>query len=346
MSAAQKIVIHKAGGYETLQFESFEPTQPKAQEVLVASKAAGINYADICVRWGVYESATKYVGWPITPGFEFAGTVTAVGEEVTDFKVGDAVFGVSRFEAYASHVTVPQHQLYKKPEGLSFEQAAGIPAVYLTAYHALFQNIVLRPNSTILIHSAAGGVGSALVQMSKLKGHQVVGIVGNPTKKDYVLQLRADKVVSKREENWVAAARQFSPEGYDVVLDANGYETLKDGYDILAPMGKLISYGFHTMLPKQGGRINWPKIIYAYLKTPRFNPVNMTSANKSLITFNLSFLFDYHQLLSEAMDDILLWMQNGQLKAPKVTVYDSRAVAEAHRDLESGNTMGKLILKF
>jgi NADPH:quinone reductase-like Zn-dependent oxidoreductase len=346
MLSAQKIVIHKAGGYETLKIENFEPAPPKAQEVLVASKAAGINYADICVRWGVYESAKKYVGWPITPGFEFAGIVVATGTEVRKFEIGDAVFGVSRFGAYASHIIVPQHQLYKKPAALSFEQAAGLPAVYLTAYHALFQNIIIRPHSKILIHSAAGGVGSALVQMSKLKGHRVLGIVGNPAKKEYVLQLGADKVVSKREENWVAAAKKFSPEGYDVVLDANGYETLKDGYDILAPMGKLISYGFHTMLPKKGGRLNWAKIVYSYLKTPRFNPVNMTSANKSLLTFNLSFLFDHHQLLTEAMAEILKWIQDDQLKAPKVAVYDYKAVAKAHRDIESGNTMGKLVLKF
>ena len=346
MLSAQKIVIHKAGGYETLQIETFKPAQPKATEILVASKAAGVNYADICVRWGVYESAKKYVGWPITPGFEFAGIVEAIGTEVRNFKLGDAVFGVSRFGAYASHIIVPQHQLYKKPVTLSFEQAAGLPAVYLTAYHALFQNVIIRPNSKILIHSAAGGVGSALVQMSKLKGHRVLGIVGNPAKKDYVLQLGADKVVSKRQESWVAAAKTFSPNGFDVVLDANGYETLQDGYNILAPMGKLISYGFHSMLPKKGGRINWPKIVYSYLKTPRFNPVNMTSANKSLLTFNLSFLFEHHCLLNEAMQAVLDWMANGKLTAPKLSSYPFEKVADAHRDLESGNTMGKLVLKF
>jgi synaptic vesicle membrane protein VAT-1 len=346
MSTALKIVIHKAGGYKELKIENFIPDKPKATEVLIKSKAAGINYADICVRWGLYESAKKYVGWPITPGFEFAGIVEATGEEVKDFKVGDEVFGVNRFNAYASHITVPQHQLFKKPAAISFEEAAGIPAVYLTAYHALFQNVIIRPNSNILIHSAAGGVGSALVQMAKHKNHRVLGIVGNPAKKQYVSELGADKVISKREENWVKAAKDFVGSGFDVILDANGYETLQDGYNMLAPMGKLISYGFHSMLPKKGGRINWPKIIYSYLKTPRFNPVNMTSANKSLITFNLSFLFEHQELLSAAMKDIMDWLQKGAIRPPKVSIYDFREVAKAHRDIESGNTTGKLILQF
>ena len=344
MSKATRIVIHKPGGYEKLQFDSFVPNQPTEYEVLVQTKAIGINYADICVRWGVYESAKQYVGWPITPGFEFSGTVVAVGEKVTQYTLGDDVFGVTRFDAYASHVTVPEHQLYHKPEHLSFEQAAGLPAVYLTAYHALFQQVIIRPKSNILIHSAAGGVGSALVQMAKLKGHRVIGIVGNPSKKMYLRELGIDLVVSKQEESWMKAAQAFAPKGLDIILDANGYETLQDGYDLLAPMGKLISYGFHTMLPKKGGRINWTKVIYAYLKTPRFNPVNMTSANKSLITFNLSFLFEYHELLSEAMNDILNWIEKKKIKAPKITTYPFKDVASAHRDIESGNTTGKLVL--
>ena len=254
MSGAKRIVIHKPGGYEKLQFESFLPDQLTDNDVLIQTKAVGINYADVCVRWGVYESAKQYVGWPITPGFEFSGTVVAVGDKVTQYKLGDAVFGVTRFNAYASHVTVPEHQLYHKPQHLSFEQAAGLPAVYLTAYHALFQQVIIRPQSNILIHSAAGGVGSALVQMARLKGHRVIGIVGNPSKKRYLKELGIDLVVSKREEKkWIKAAQQFAPKGLDIVLDANGYETLQDGYDLLAPMGKLISYGFHTMLPKKGG---------------------------------------------------------------------------------------------
>lgn len=344
MIKPRRIVIHRPGGRDQLKLEEFTPKGPAAHEVQVAVTAFGVNYADICVRWGVYESAKKFVGWPITPGFEYAGTIIQVGSAVTKWKVGDQVFGVSRFDSYATHVTVAEHFVYALPKKLTLEVAAGVPAVYLTAYHALFQNIVIHPHSTILIHSAAGGVGSCLVQMAKLKGHRVVGVVGSASKCDYVKNLGADLVISKSQENWVKRAREFAPDGYQVVLDANGADTLQDGYELLGPMGKLISYGFHTMLPKDRGTINWPKLIYQYLKTPRFNPVHMTSQNKSLVTFNLSFLFDETEIFSSGMKEVIDWLESGKILPPKITTFRMENIGEAHAALESGKTMGKLVI--
>lgn len=339
-------MIHKAGSYDQLSIEPFEPSDPGPKEIQVKVIATGINYADVCVRWGIYASAKEYVGWPICPGFEFSGIIIKKGEAVSKFEIGDAVFGVNRFFSYASHVTIPEDQVFKKPESMTHEQAAGFPAVFLTAYHALFQLVVIQPKSTILIHSAAGGVGSALVQLSKSMGFGVVGIVGNPKKKDYVLSLCADHVISKKEEKWKLKANQLVDKGFDIVLDANGVETLQDSFDILAPMGKLICYGFHTMLPKDKGRLNWFKLALNYLKTPKFNPLNMTTQNKSLVTFNLSFLFEHNNLLQEAMKTLLELLETRKIKAPFVQTFPFEKVADAHRALESGNTIGKLVLLF
>lgn len=341
----KQIRIYSPGSWDKLKIEDFTPKEPKEDEVQVDIFAFGVNYADICVRWGIYESAKKFIGWPISPGFEFSGTVKKIGSEVTGYKVGDKVFGVSFFNSYATNVTVPSHQIYNVPNNISMEEAAGIPAVYLTAYHALFQNVHIRPNSNILIHSAAGGVGSTLVQMAKLKDHRVFGVVGNAKKIDYVKSLGADMVVSKRVDHWVTKAREFSTDGYQVVLDANGAETLGNSYKLLSQMGKLISYGFHTMLPKDRGTLNWPKLIYNFLKTPRFSPIKMTEENKSLVTFNLSFLFGEKEILTEAMDDIIKWIASGEIRPPKVTTYEFNDVADAHKDIESGNTIGKLVIK-
>lgn len=340
----RKIVIHSPGSYDKLRLEE-HPSPPLAKgHVRVAIKAAGINYADITVRWGLYESAKQYVGWPITPGFEFSGIVTESDD--ASFKVGDAVFGLTRFGAYASEIVVPAHQLYHRPNILDEVAAAGFPAVFLTAYHALFQNIVIRPGMRVLIHSAAGGVGSSLVQLAKLAGLYVVGVVGRAAKVALVKELGADAVIDKSNEDLWGRAREFSPEGYDLILDANGVETLKSSYEHLRPTGKLVVYGFHTMLPKEGGRINWFKLAWHWLKTPRFNPLDMTTANKSVVTFNLSFLFDRTDLLSEGMNEMLKWLVAGQIKVAKVTSYPAEQVADAHRDLESGKTTGKLVLTF
>tara|TARA_R110000868_G_scaffold72133_5_gene210410 strand:+ start:3749 stop:4774 length:1026 start_codon:yes stop_codon:yes gene_type:complete len=340
----QKVVIHSPGGYEKLCLE--EHSSPKCEEGSVKVKVAfaGINYADITVRWGIYESAKKFIGWPITPGFEYSGTVLESKSE--KFKPGDEVFGITLFGGYASEIVAPEHQLYHKPQSLSFSQAAAFPAVFMTAYHALFQNIVIRPGMKVMIHSAAGGVGSSLVQLCKQAKLEVTAVVGRSAKVDLVKELGADFVIDKSSERLWQKARQICPEGYDIILDANGVETLGDSYKNLRPTGKLICYGFHTMLPKQGGRINWLKLAINFLKTPRFSPLKMTTDNKSVVTFNLSFLFDRMDLLGEAMQAMLPMLERGEIKVAKVSEYEAKNVGQAHADLESGKTVGKLVLKF
>ncbi len=340
----KKVVIHKAGDYKELKIEEFSDLKANITEVVVEVKASGINYADIIIRWGLYESAKKFVGWPITPGFEYSGIVKSVGAGVTKFKVGDKVFGVSLFNAYASEVCVPEHQLYAIPEKMSFEEAAGFPAVFMTAYHALLQIVVTRPGMVALIHSAAGGVGSSLVQLCKIKGIKTIGVVGSSHKVQTLKDLGCDFIIDKSKEDLWKKVQEHAPHGVDLAFDANGVETLQKSYDHLAPSGKLVAYGAHSMFPKKGGKVNWPKLVIDFLKTPRFNPLNMTSENKSLITFNLSFLFDRRDLLDEAMIDLLMWFDEGKIKAPLIKSYPMEKVGEAHRDLESGMTVGKLVL--
>lgn len=340
----KKIVIHRAGGYKELKIETHPDLSPSDNEVVIDVKATGINYADIVIRWGLYESAKQMVGWPITPGFEFSGVVKKTGDKITKFKVGDKVLGVSLFNAYASEVKVTENFLFPLPAKMSFEEAAGFPAVNMTAYHALLQNVVVRSGMTALIHSAAGGVGSSLVQLCKIKGIKTIGVVGSSHKVDSVKSLGCDFVIDKSTEDLWKKVKEYAPSGVDLAFDANGAETLKQSYDHLAPCGKLFSYGAHSMLPKKGGKVNWPKLVKDFLKTPRFNPLYMSSENKSLITFNLSFLFSREDLFLEAMNDLLKWYEEGKLKVVQVKSYSLDSVAEAHRDLESGKTIGKLVL--
>lgn len=340
----KKIVIHKPGGYSQLQLEEAPDLVPADGEVVVEVKASGVNYADVIIRWGFYESAKQLVGWPITPGFEFSGVVKEVGRHHSSFKTGDKVFGVTLFNAYASQVKIPEQQLFKLPAGLSFEQAAGIPAVYLTAYHALFQNVVTRKGMTALIHSAAGGVGSALVQMCKIHGIITIGVVGSSHKISVLKDLGCDHVIDKSKEDLWKKVKALAPEGVDLCFDANGVSTLKESYKHLAPCGKLMAYGAHSLFPKSGGRVNYLKLIKDFLRSPRFNPLDMTSENKSIITFNLSFLFGRMDLFQEGMGDILKWLEEGSLKPPLVSTYPLSEVARAHADIESGKTVGKLIL--
>jgi len=318
---------------------------PDDDQVLIRTEAAGVNYADICVRWGVYESARRLVGWPITPGFEYSGWVEEVGREVKHLKPGDPVFGITLFNGYSTHVCVPADFVWPKPQALDFEAAAGFLAVHLTAYHGLLQNVVIRPGMRVLVHSAAGGVGSALVQLCKLHDLHVTGVVGASHKIGYVRQLGADAIIDKSRQSLWDEARRLCPGGYDLVFDANGPETLAQSYAHLRPTGKLLVYGFHTLLPKQGGRISYLKAALGILRMPRFNPLSMTTENKGVVAFNLSFLFPRTDLLHAAVNDLVAWVNAGRITMAQVRSFALADVAQAHQALESGETTGKLVLR-
>lgn len=340
----KRVVIHRAGSYDRLKLEEAPALEPGPGEVVMDVRAIGVNYADCMVRMGLYASAKEFVGWPITPGFETAGVVSAVGEGVDDLAVGDRVFALSLFNGYATQVRAGRDYVFPLPRGLSFEQAASFPSVYLTAWYALHELAHPRPGQRVLIHSAAGGVGGCLVQLAKRIGCEVTGVVGGSHKVEAVTGHGADHVIDKSTADLWAEAERFAPEGYDVICDANGVATLKDSYKHLRPSGKLVVYGFHTMMPKQGGRPNWLKLVKDYVQTPRFNPLDLTQDSKSVMAFNLSYLFDRTDVLALAMGDLIGWLEAGDIAPPGVTTYPLEDVAEAHKAIESGQTTGKLVL--
>jgi len=341
----QKIVISKPGGYDRLQLVEAADPVPGPGEVLINVEAAGVNFADCITRMGLYASAKQFVGYPITPGFEVAGTVAAVGKGVKDLEPGSIVMGVTLFNAYQSKVVLPRAQVFHVPYHWSVAQAAGFPAAFLTAWYALFELAHPRMDQHVLVHSAAGGVGQALVQLAKLAGCKVAGVVGGAHKVAAVEALRADCVIDKSSEDLWATAGLFSPDGYDVILDANGVATLGDSYARLAPGGKLIVYGFHSMFRKGHGRAPWFKLARDWLRTPRFNPLHMTQANRSVLAFNLSFMTDRHDVLARAMRQLLGWANDDRITPLPARSFAFADVAAAHRALESGSTTGKLVLR-
>ncbi len=340
----RKVVVHRAGSHAELRLESAPDLLARPGEVVVEVDAIGVNYADCIVRMGLYASAKEYVGWPITPGFEVAGRVKSVGDGVADLTLGTPVIAVTRFDGYATLVRVPRHQVFPLPPSLDAAHGAGFPTVFLTAWFALEELCKLRKGSRVLVHSAAGGVGGALVQIARLHECEVVGVVGASHKVESAKRHGASAVIDKsRGELW-REAKALAPEGYDVVLDANGVETLRESYRHLRPTGRLVIYGFHSMLPRHTGRPNWPKLALDWLRTPRFNPLDLTNDNKSVMAFNVSYLFERADLLGEGLAALLGWLEQGKIHAHEVEVIPMTQVARAHQRLESGQTVGKLVL--
>jgi len=340
----KKIVIHKPGGYEQLAIEQHPDPSPGPNDVIVSVNAIGVNFADCVTRMGLYASAKHYVGYPVTPGFEVSGTVLECGADVTDLEPGTAVIAVTRFNGYATRVCVNREQVFHLPQQLSYAEAAGLPTVSLTAWFALFQLAHVQASDTLLVHSAAGGVGSMLVQLGKLSGCRVIGVVGATHKAAAVTALGADAVIDKSTSDLWEEAERYAPGGFDVILDANGVATLKQSYRHLAPVGRLVVYGFHSMLVTHKGLPGKVRLAWDYLRTPRFSPFDLTTRNRSLLGFNLSYLFDRRELIATGMQQILQWLEEGKIALPTVTRYAFESVAEAHRDLESGQTVGKLVL--
>ncbi|XP_065188466.1 synaptic vesicle membrane protein VAT-1 homolog [Sycon ciliatum] len=352
------ISIPSAGGYEKLVQSPLAGNDsstgaqtrlyniPDDEHVVVAVSALGVNYADVCIRWGYYESAKEYVGWPITPGFEFSGKIVEVGTNCSDLRIGDEVFGVTLFGAYSTRLRVPARYVFKRPDYLSMQQAASFPCVGLTAYYAVHELVHPRPGASVLVHSAAGGVGSMLVQICKLAKCRVVGVVGSSHKVEAARELGCDDVIDKSKEDLWLRCRQIEPSGFKVIFDANG-STIGKSYENIQPGGKLVVYGFHSIFPKEGGQLGVRQtigLVAQYLTTPSFNPFKMVAQNKSVLAFNLSFLFNEIEIFREAMDQILSWLENKELRIPAIETVPLENVAEAHRRLESGQTIGKLVL--
>ena len=336
--------------------------------VVLKNECFSVNYADCTIRWGLYESAKKFVGWPIVPGFDVAGRIEAIPYESDTianananadsdqgpFQVGDLVFGCTLFGAYSNRVLVPKMQLRKIPKGISVEQAAALPAVSLTALHALslagyFPSGSKYSNKSIMIHSAAGGVGSMLVQMSKILGlHPIVGVVGSASKVEAAKRLGCDVVIDKSQEDLWEKAREVVPNGYKTIMDANGVSTLQQSYDHLAPTGRLVVFGFHSNLPMGRDSLNpleWIKMAKKMNKMPAFDPMFLTVDNKSVLGFNLSFFADEKEVVSELFDQICVWLEAGLLRCPRVAIFDIDDIADAHTLIQSGSSVGKIVVK-
>jgi synaptic vesicle membrane protein VAT-1 len=339
----RRIVIEKPGGFDALKLIEEPLTSPAKGEVRIKVTAAGLNYADGIIRMGLYASAKELHGYPITPGFEVSGVIDALGDSVTEFNIGDRVIGVCLFNGYRSHINLATQNVFRCPDNLDLQAASGIPTVFLTAWFMTHQQVFPRKGDRWLVHSAAGGVGSALVQLGKLAGAEVTGVVGSEHKRDYCMTMGCKHVIVKSKQDLWSEAKQISSKGFDAIFDANGVSTLQQSYDHLAPMGKLCIYGFASMLPKNG-RLNWFSLAIDWLRTPRFNPLKMTQQNRSVLAANLSFLSGHAVLLREGMLWLLEAFARGDLKTLPIERFPLADAAKAQQRIESGQTVGKLVL--
>ena len=305
------------------------------------------------IRWGLYESAIRYVGYPIVPGFDFAGVVEQAGPE-SGVSPGQHVFGITFFGAYSERLLVPGQQLRPVPPPLSVAEAAagsiGRRAPRCTRWRLPASGRRRRSRGTARASSTARPAASAsmLVQLAKILGcSPIVAVVGSGHKVDVCRGLGADVVIDKSSQPLWDTARAAAPDGFAAIFDANGAATLAQSYAHLARTGKLVVYGFTTNLPS-GAMLNplaWARMARDLVRLPRFDPMDLVLASKSVHGFNLSFFADETALVDVYMDQLVRWVGEGRLTVAKVTEFDASEVPRAHQLIQSGKSVGKIVCR-
>ena len=334
------VVITEHGNPDVLRTEERPDPEPQAGEVLVRVHAAGVNFADVMARMGLYPDAPDL---PFVPGYEIAGEVESVGEGVEGLEPGDRVAGGTRFGGYAELAVTQASALVEVPEDWSFGEAAALPVVYATAYAGLVSFGNVRAGERVLVHAAAGGVGIAATQIAKLLGAEVFG-TASPEKHDAVRGFGVDHPIDYRNKDFVDEVRRITgdEEALDLVLDAIGGRSWKQSYSLLRPGGRLVCYGAAAVVG--GEKRNLAKAAATLARTPRFNPIKMSSESKSVIGLNMLRLWDARGDLEEFVEPLSQWASQGLIRPVIAETFPLERAADAHRMLQERRNVGKVVL--
>lgn len=332
--------IRKHGGPEVLMVRETEDPTPGQGQVRVRAKACGLNFAEVNARQGIYPDAPKP---PCIVGYEGAGIVDALGEGVDDVRVGARVMFISRFGGHADTVIVERTNLVPIPDALSFEDAAAMPVNYLTAHQMLFNIRRLRPGDRVLVHAAAGGVGTAVLQLCRtVEGVTTFG-TASAGKQDYLRTQGCDHPIDYRAKSYVAAVREITGgQGIELVCDALGGADWKKGYSLLAPGGILICFGLANA--SKAGKRSLMKVAGQLLSVPRYNPIDLMGDNRAVAGVNLGAMWDYSAQIQEGLQRVVAYWEAGQARPHIDSTFPFEQAGEAHGRLENAKNVGKVLL--
>ncbi len=340
MRGMRAVWITRSGGPEVLEVRETPDPEPGPGEVRIRVRAAGLNFADVMARQGMYPDAPKP---PCVVGYEAAGVVDAVGPGVDAPAVGARVLALSRFGAHADTLCVPAAQAMLMPEGMSFEEGAALPVNYLTAYHMLFRVGSLRPRERVLIHMAAGGVGIAALQLCRSVEGVVTFGTASASKHDVLRAEGCAHPIDYRNLDYAGEVRRLTDgKGVDMVLDALGGKDWKKGYDLLRPAGRLIAFGFANMA--SGERRNYFHIARQAISIPLFTPVGLMDANRAIIGVNVGHLWGEAEMLAEEMAAVIALYREGKIRPHIDSAHPFAEAAAAHRRIQGRQNVGKVVL--
>jgi NADPH2:quinone reductase len=320
------VVATKPGGPEVLTVVERPTPQPAYGEVLIKMAAAGVNGADLTQRRGKYAVPS---GAPDVLGLEVSGNIVAVGDGVTEWKVGDSVCALLIGGGYAEYVAVPAPQCLPIPPGLSVIESAALPEVVITVWSNVFEIGHLRPGETLLVHGGTSGIGTMAIQLACRLGSKVIATAGSEEKRERCLLLGADMAINYRDEDFVTAARQYTAgAGVDVILDIVGGDYIQRGLEALAPNGRLIMLAFKqaSKVEIDCGLIQQKNL---WLTGSRLRPRPIAEKGR----------------LAAAVRKVVWPLIEADAVKPVIdSSFPLEAAQDAHRRMESGEHVGKVLL--
>ena len=329
----------KAGSIGNLKLVTSELPDPVGDEVTIAVKAIGLNFADIFAMFGLYSATPKGT---FIPGLEYSGEVIKVGPDAKTYKVGDKIMGVTRFGGYTSHLNMDEGHILRLPDGWTFEEGAAYLVQVLTAFYGLKNLGAIRENYTILVHSAAGGVGILANRIAKKYGAYTIGTVGSSKKIDFVKKEGYDKVIVRNKSSFKKElTKALDGRELNMVMECIGGSFFKTAYDILAPEGRVIFYGA-ARYASPGSRPNYFKVLWEHLTRPMIDPQSMSEINKGILGFNLIYLYERVPLMHSLIEEL----KDLDIGKPHVGhVFDFPNLVDAIKLFQTGQTIGKVVVK-
>ncbi|HVK99514.1 MAG TPA: medium chain dehydrogenase/reductase family protein [Dongiaceae bacterium] len=333
----KRIVITRHGGPDVLQVQESPDPKPRAGEVLIRVKAAGLNFADVLARKGLYPDAPST---PCTVGYEVAGVVEAVGGGAGESWLGQDVIALTRFNGQSELIVVPATQVFAKPAAMSFELAASIPVNYLTAWQLLVAMGGLQKDESVLIHNAGGGVGLAAIDIASHIGATIYG-TASAGKHAFLKERGLHHPIDYRNNDWGPVLDRLTEgKGVDLITDPIGGDHFRKSYKHLRSTGRLGMFGISTV-SDGGGKLALVKMA---VTTPIFHPFGLMNSNKGAFGVNMGHLWHEQEKIRRWTDAILQGYEEGWIRPHVDRVFSFSQAADAHRHLENRGNTGKVVL--
>jgi NADPH:quinone reductase-like Zn-dependent oxidoreductase len=330
--------LRKAGSISNLKLVDENLPELNENEVTVEVKAIGLNFADLFAIQGLYSATPK---GSFVPGLEYSGIVLNIGSKVSNFKVGDNIMGAIRFGAYTTHLNIDPRYILKLPEGWSFEEGASFIVQSLTAYYSLIELGNIKQNKTVLIHSAAGGVGIYANRIAKKFNAFTIGTIGSESKRNFLMNEGYDAVIVRGSNFSEQLKNALGDRKLNLVLESIGGKIFEESFKALAPSGRIMIYGGAQFM-SQSSRPNYFKVFYKYLTRPKVDPLSLSNINKSVMGFNLIYLWDRPDELNNMAIEILRM----NLKKPHIgKVFTLDKLIDALKYFQTGRSIGKVVIK-